>query len=119
MMGVSAADANTLWVVDVDPHGKEGGIILHSTDRGQSWDRKTPPTSPGRHTGEPLGHIHGIGPLSHTHPFPMGNTRLLFAAGGIGPVDGENEEEGFHRLSEHVSVADSKEANKLTERIFH
>jgi photosystem II stability/assembly factor-like uncharacterized protein len=63
MMGVSAFDAKTLWVVGV---GEVGGIILHSTDGGQNWDRKTPPAPPG----ELPANLWGVSMVKVSYPVP-------------------------------------------------
>jgi photosystem II stability/assembly factor-like uncharacterized protein len=73
MWGVSAADANTVWVVGGLGYGSLGGIILHSTDGGQSWDRKTPPAPPG----EVPANLWGVSMVTVAYPVPT------FSQGGI------------------------------------
>ncbi len=70
MMGVSAADANTVWVVGI---GLYGGIILHSTDGGQNWDRKTPPAPPEKKPPD----LYEVSIVAVSYPVPT------FSPGGI------------------------------------
>jgi photosystem II stability/assembly factor-like uncharacterized protein len=43
LMGVSAIDDNTAWVVGVS---QLGGVILHTTNGGNTWQPQTPPVNP-------------------------------------------------------------------------
>ena len=45
LVGVSAIDADTAWVIGVG-EGTAGGRILHTTDGGDTWEPQTPPVNP-------------------------------------------------------------------------
>jgi parallel beta-helix repeat protein len=45
LVGVSAIDADTAWVVGAG-EGTAGGRILHTTNGGDTWETQTPPVNP-------------------------------------------------------------------------
>ena len=45
LLGVTAMNANTAWIVGSYPIGDEKAIILHTTDGGNNWREQTSPAN--------------------------------------------------------------------------